>query len=357
MASHRLDSIPRNVQRQWIELLRNAWETTNEERLGGRLKPPTFTLGTANNKLGLWDPLTRTLSINLDHVLNSHWVEVEVTLRHEMAHQVVDELFQAIRSPSHGELFTRAARMLGLHRGSRFQTTLEPQEQRIVERIHKLLSLSTSTNQHEAELAAATANRLLLKYNVDLDAADERARFRYRWVGRAFGRIPLEQKILASVLQSHFFVQAIWIHSFEMLTGKTLKLLELFGRPHNLDIAQYVYEFVNRTVDELWAKYRREHRDAKHIRSMRHDFRVGILMGFRDHLDSEQAVHQETGLVWLGDPKLEKLFAERHPRCRSMRGGRYRASDDHEAGVKAGRALRIRQGVNHNTKRRGRLLT
>lgn len=356
MAAHRLVSIPRDLQRRWIELLHNAWENTNEECLGGRLRPPTIALGTAANRLGLWDRLTRTLSINVDHILSSHWVEVEVTLRHEMAHQVVDELFDAARSPSHGEFFSRAARMLGLHRGSRLQAMLEPQEQRIVERIHKLLTLSTSSNQHEAELAAATANRLLLKYNVDLKAAHQRDRFRYRWVGRAFGRIPLEQKILASVLQSHFFVQAIWIHSFEMVTGKPLRLLELFGRPHNLDIAQYVYDYVNRTVDELWVQYRQQHGDVRHLQRMRHDFRVGILMGFRDHLASEQVAHKETGLVWLGDPKLEKLFAQRHPRCRSLRGGAYRPGDDHKAGVEAGRSLRIRRGVARKAKSRGRLL-
>jgi hypothetical protein len=346
------------TQRLWLSWLATEWRSLNRRHLEEALEPPQFALSAARSRFGSWNSETRTLSIGLEHILRSPWIEVQLTLRHEMAHQVVDELFRADGAPAHGELFRRACRMLDLDESPRLARERPPGEARVIDRVRKLLNLAGSPNVNEAKAAAAAANRLLLKHNLAAAEAEDESDYTYRWLGPVLGRISLDRKLIAAILQDHFFIQAIWVHTVEPMSQKRGRMLEILGQPHNLDIAEYVHDYLLATLERLWAGYRVGHAPLKRPGSQRNSFRVGALQGFREHLAAQKTeVEEQEGLIWLGDPGLDELLDRRYPRRGGFRASSYAIGDAHSAGVEAGRQIRVRPAMSGDSQtNRGRRL-
>ena len=337
--------IPPFVQRKWLRWVAESWTRINRDELGGGLREPQFAVDRAQARLGRWEPVSRTIGISIEHILQStSWLEVELTLRHEMAHQVVHELFVRPGASPHGELFHKACRMLGIEHGPRAPHSMSPRTLRVLDRVRKLVRLGSSPNPHEAQAALAAASRLLLKHNLDLsDAGEGPERLHgWRWIGPATGRVRLERKLLSGLLVDFFFVRCIWIRTWDN-KGQSASVLEAVGAEHNLQLASYVHDYLMRTVDDLWAAYRAAHPGGGVAR--RNEYRNGVLMGFREHLEAEKTVQQTEGLIWLGDPALDELYDARHPKRRSMSRSYYRTGEAHEAGKEDGRNIRIRPAV------------
>jgi len=79
-------------------------------------------------------------------------------LKHEMAHQFVHEVLGEQEAP-HGPAFRATCARLGIDQraGGLPQPAQSADQRRLLERVHKLLALAQSDNQHEAEAAAAAA--------------------------------------------------------------------------------------------------------------------------------------------------------------------------------------------------------
>lgn len=343
------------TQRYWLFLLQQTWERTNRTLLAGALRPPQLALDEGTTRLGRWTPETRTIGIGIDHILTAaSWLEVELTLRHEMAHQVVSELFKADNAAPHGELFRRACRLLGVDASPRAERQAAPEHIRILDRVRKLMNLASSDNPHEAQAAMAAANRLLLRHNIDLPS-QEKPDFTWRWVGLPSYRVTLERKLVGSLLQSYFFVQCVWMKTHEPVTSKSGSVLEISGRPHNLELAEYVHDYLFTALDRLYKSFKRQNPHVRGARAKR-DFRVGVLMGFREQLEAQREQSAEQGLVWLGDPGLRDFLRRRHPQLGTLKGSSYRLSEHHSAGREQGKQLRIRPGMEGETTSRGRRL-
>ena len=80
------------LQNAWILKLLRWWHDYNDEYLSGALRPPIFLLSHQSQHLGQWDHARRTLTISAAHIELNLWLSVMETLRHEMAHQYVDEM-------------------------------------------------------------------------------------------------------------------------------------------------------------------------------------------------------------------------------------------------------------------------
>jgi hypothetical protein len=347
---------PETLQRLWLLQLHDAWVALNDLHLGGRLRPPQFALDFRANPLGLWEPRTRTVRISVPHLMLDTWAAVELTLRHEMAHQVVAELWGAPGASPHGALFERASRLLDLTHSPRLPREPDPASVRTLERVRKLLNLAQSPNAHEAQLAMAAANRLLLKHNLSrADVEGREAGYHFRWLGEPLSRLPLERKLLAGLLQRHFFVRTIWLSTHRARDTRPVSQLEVLGEPHNLDIAEYVHDYLLATVDRLWEGYLQT-LPVGAGRSARQSYRVGVVMGFCEHLDAQAKTDSHDGLIWLGDAVLDELFEARHPRRTTVGGGTYVLGQAHDAGREDGRQIRLRPGLGEAPAERGRLL-
>ncbi|MFW5739766.1 MAG: DUF2786 domain-containing protein, partial [Myxococcota bacterium] len=75
-----------------VRELRTAYRHINTSLFGGSLRSPTLELSTAQSWLGRWRSETRTLEIGRDLAVEQPWTLVLEVLKHEMAHQYVDEV-------------------------------------------------------------------------------------------------------------------------------------------------------------------------------------------------------------------------------------------------------------------------
>ena len=325
----------------WVDRLRDAWTDINRKQLGGVLKMPVLWIDAANKRLGFWDAGRRTLGVSERHIWHHPWSDVVETLKHEMAHQYVSEVLGVHDQTAHGPAWAQACAKLGI--AAKATGTpgggAEDQSDRMLQKVRKLLALADSPNAHEAEAAMATAHALILRYNLDIRAAATPGYDR-RHIGDSAAAIPIEWKLVASILSQWFFVECIWVSVYVARRNRMERQLEILGTPTNLELAHYAHDFLHAAYEALWKQTRRTVQDGK-----RRDFVAGVLMGFSQKLEAERKVQAGKGLVWVGDPRLKGYVREAHPHLRTMSGAGVRRTAAHEAGRAAGQNLRIHQGM------------
>ena len=345
----------------WLEALLvgnlvDEWDRINWALFASKLSRPIFELTQSTALLGSWRAHDRTLSLAREAVLRRPWAETIETLKHEVAHQFVDEILGGDTSP-HGPKFRQVCDARGIdgRATSAGPSPVDPSEptpqMRVVARVQKLLALAESSNQNEAELAAATAQRIMLKYNLDLQQAGASAvtECAPMWLGEPTGRIQPHQRAMARLLLEHFFVQVIWISVYRPLEGTRGSVLEVCGRPENLAMAEYVHHFVLRTIERLWKAHKRSHRvDSDRGRR---SFLAGAVAGLSQKLRAQRNVAKLEGLVWVGDAQVQAYYRRRYPRTIKVGG---RASGDRAAyseGMSAGQTIVLSRPVQGEQRR------
>jgi hypothetical protein len=339
-----------------VRELRATWWQINDLLFKGTLSAPTLELVPTRGTLGRWVPRTRTIEISRPLVVEQRWGAVVEVLKHEAAHQYVYELLGETEQTAHGPAFRETCARLGIDpRASGLPQRVDGEaEDRIVERIARLLALAESPNRHEAEAAMAAAQRLMLKHNLDAARAVATRAYGFAQLGRPTGRVVEHERLVAMILGKHFFVEAIWMPVYRPLDGKRGSVLEICGTRPNLAIADYVHGFLHQTAERLWS----EHCGARGIASNR-DRRVylaGVMTGFADTLARQDAKSRSEGLVWVGDGNLARYFRLRHPHVRHVRHAGQRRTDAWAHGREAGRKIVLHRPVQGAATSRGRLL-
>jgi hypothetical protein len=273
-------------------------------------------------------------------------VVVEV-LKHEMAHQYADEVLGARGETAHGAAFRRGCELLGIDpAASGLPDQVGPipdEEARVLGRIAKLLALAESPERHEAEAATREAQRLMLKYNVEAAQAGRRGAYAFRHLGAPTGRLQAHERLLASILGSHFFVEPIWVSVHRPLEGKSGTVLEVCGTPANLEMATHVHDFLLRTAERLWREHKRS--SGERTDRMRRSYLAGVMKGFDQKLDAQARENRREGLVWVGDAGLKEYFDARYPRRQSVRSSGRAHPDAYAAGQRAGRSIVLHRPV------------
>jgi len=314
----------------------------NATFFAGKLRRPPIELTDSTDRLGAWVGVSRRLQISRRLLLSHGWGTLVEVLKHEMAHQFVDEVLGLRAESAHGPSFRRVCDERGFD--ARAAGVPAPGEERapVLERIAKLLALAESPNEHEAQAAMNAAQRLMLKYNIDAASHPQRAAS-FRHLGKPSGRISESERILATILSEHFFVDAIWVPVWRPAEGRRGSVLEICGRLPNLEMAEYVYAFLTSTSERLWNEYRRAHGIRRN--AARRAFLAGVMSGFRSKLADQAARDTADGLVWVGDADVEQYFKQRHPRVRWTRHVSSRGSSAHREGAEAGRRIVLHRGV------------
>ena len=153
--------------------------------------------------------------------------------------------------------------------------------QSIVDKIRKLLALATSSNEHEARLAAEKANELLIRHNLKMQDLGEEGDYAKDPVLVA-GRLKPQTDWIVSILQQHFFVVAA--SSRQYYRHQTI--LYLVGKKTNLEIAHYVYVFLDRTFPGLWQQWKAEQGRRAGLRK---NYYHGLHNGLNYQLDQRRA--------------------------------------------------------------------
>jgi hypothetical protein len=336
--------------------LSDTWREINANHFRGRLRPPVLELSEVGSRLGQWNAATRTLSVDRTLAFEKPWSVVREVLKHEIAHQFVDEVLHVNDQTAHGPAFESVCERFGIDPravGVPEKPAGEDGGSPVLRRIARLLALAESPNVHEAEAAMKTAQRLMLKHNIDAKVAAAREGYAFVHIGVPRRRVDAAEHVLAGMLASHFFVEAIWVPSYLPREGRSGRVLELCGTPSNLEVACYVHDFLLETGERLWREHKRSHRIESDKERRR--FLVGVMSGFQEKLKSGVVESRREGLVWVGDAGLEEFLHKRYPRRTGGAGIGVRPTEAYHHGREAGRKIVLHKPVGE-TRVRGRLL-
>lgn len=352
----RADKLTQDLERASLHQVRRWFSELNTSLFSDALRMPTFLLVDSKQNLGQWVSEYRELRLSRTLLVEHGWGVLVEVLKHEMAHQYVDEVLGGETAP-HGRIFREVCRERGIDgvaTGVPRASHGADAPTQVLERVAKLLALAESSNVHEAENAMSAAQRLMLKYNIDTATKATAVRYSFRQLGKPTGRVQESERILSNILDEHFFVEAIWVPVWRPLEKKRGSVLEICGSLENLELAEYTYDYLSRTAERLWKEHKRERGITKNAN--RRAFLSGVMSGFSAKLEREKKKNEKEGLVWSGDGELHSYFRRRHPYIRTTRQGGRHDRDSYRAGHEAGGRIVLRRGVERGPSREPKLL-
>ena len=342
------------------------------------LSHPLIELSGSRTEWGVWNADFRTLKMSAHLIREQPWDVVVHVFKHEMAHQIVTDIFQS--ADGHGELFRKACEMIGVpeaFRGARgdlcrpiadFRNQeLESDGRRMLEKVRKLLSLAQSENENESFLAMRKANELIEKYNIDRVEQDKASGYVYAIINHKRKRVENYQRRICNILNEHFFVKVVYSDLFDAGDCQVYKTIELMGTGENVAIAEYVYYFLMNQMEILWKVYLRT--KGKTVPRNKRSYRLGLLQGLHDKLDREarerkrhygegMSDEQSLSVIICDEDKNLKSFTKmRFPHLVSSRGRAASVNmDTFQAGMDDGKQLRIYKGIEGKDGYSGKLL-
>ena len=332
-----------------------------------RLTLPAFELRDFEKRWAEWNRERRVMAFSHKLVMNYPWMTVREVLRHEMAHQVADEVLGGADHP-HGAPFQEACRLLNADPRAvgdypslyeTGNTTGLDDNDRILLRVKKLLALSESSNRHEAELAMTKVHETIARYNIDLLSAHTARQYYSLCLGEPQVRQSAADYALSRLLQDFYFVEAVWIGAYVFGRARMGRILEISGTTENVKMAGYVYDFLKRVIGDQWQVFRK----GRAVTSGRMvDFALGLLSGFSEKLKTRDGELEKdspamVALMKRDDAQLAAYMRARHPRLRKTSGsGRCIDEQVHRAGQAVGRKTILAKPIEHGTARRSFLL-
>jgi hypothetical protein len=333
------------LERAALYAIRKTYEHLNGSLFRFQLRPPALELTDRADRLGRWVPAHRAIELARSLLLDHGWGVLEEVLKHEMAHQYVDEVLRIRDEPAHGPAFKQVceARGIDARAAGAPDPTDATSQNPVLERIAKLLALAESPNEHEAQAAMSAAQRLMLKHNIESAVSGTASSYRFRHLGKPTGRISEHERRLAVLLDEHFFVQAIWVPVWRVLHAKRGSVLEVCGTRDNVELAAYVYDFLMYTAEALYRADRKLRGDRGH--GARRKFLAGVMSGFHQRLERERKRSATEGLVWAGDAELDGYFRRRHPHVRWARHSISTGGEAYARGQRAGQNIVLHRAV------------
>jgi len=360
----------RAILRAWTDRLYSEYEDILYQ-YNLRLLKPVIRIEPLATDWGNWNPETRAITLAHRLIEQHSWDIVVEVLKHEMAHQLADERLGGYQS-THGVIFRDACRLLGVADWAASaacdlppeipnwrQRVLTSEEERLLNRVEKLLALAESSNEYEAALAVERVRQLYAKYNLERLAAGSESAYVHCVINRRRRRIESDESAIFAILTAHFLVRAVFTSLYDARDLCEYRVVELLGARENVLMAEYVYYFLRHKLDTLW----KEHRTRAGTAALaKRSYMLGVLSGFREKLDASAAVANaeasSTGtsqaLLKLADQQLEKFVATRYPRLTTRWWGTgYRDRDSYSAGVVDGGNITLHRGITHRTGNRG----
>lgn len=334
--------------------------------LRGWLIPPAFAFNATMQEWGRWcgHPVN-TLELSTRLVEEHPWYAVMEVFRHEIAHQVTQVCYpqEACSEPPHGKRFQMVCEILNANPSA--SGDFPPLDQRVfgeqnesstISKLKKLLALSKSANQHEAESALLKARELAEKYQVSLHNGEiaDTSEFCSVGVGVPVCRRSIVDSILGTLLNNHYQVMTIWVPVPILSKRCTGYQLYVHGRSSAVRIASYVHAWLTRYINEQRKSQKGNGRFAGR------DYAIGILEGFSEVLEARKTAPgapEEQALIRTCNLELQDSFRRAFPRIRNSylnQGGCDREAM--ENGKQKGRNIVIPSGVESGNNSNHKLL-
>lgn len=226
----------------------------------------------------------------------------------------------------------------------------EAPNEKILDKIRKLLALSTSSNEYEAALAASKAQELLLKYNLEMsqlkqDVGDEIERWNFRtpfrdsWLSYLMGAVASAN--LCRVVQGGGWKtgRREWENG-PFTAGERVREFYLFGKKPNLEVTEFMYEYLAAEIDRLTPR-----KGAKYVSSFRIGAVTTIDKRLKEELKTFQSTEETRALIVVSDAALAVKVKEAFPKLTKGKGASITDYAGYLDGQAAGKSIQFRQGV------------
>lgn len=305
-----------------------------------------------NTRLGYFDSRTYELGLSKKLMYQAHDRVLKNVIRHELAHF----LAHIIYGPEvlHGEEFKNICRKFGwdteveraygniILENEKLEGDLKTEK--LLERLKKLLALTSSDNPHERELATLKANQLLLDHNLDM-ARQNHPDDETVYVKRVLEATRKQTKhiVIYEILKT-FFVSPVFNH------GRGIFYLEVIGDKTSVELAEYVAHFLNHELEVMWKVVKKMNPTFKSI-AAKNSFLKGVSKGYIEKIESQKKMSAQSFELALIEKNLALQLKTVYSRLgHSAMGGGAHHSDANAAGIESGRNLSIKPGVSNNSK-------
>jgi hypothetical protein len=144
---------------------------------------------------------------------------------------------------------------------------------RIIDKLRKVLALTNSPEEGEAQAAAETLQRLLTEYNLSMADLEQRGQDKPGVEEKAhdLGKAAFQWKLdLAEVMAEHYYC-------WPLIDRKT-KTVKFVGRPDNVDSFQLLYGWVIDQIKRIASEERQRHlaETAEHVDPLRWQLHFGL---------------------------------------------------------------------------------
>jgi hypothetical protein len=326
-------------------------------------------------KLGTADSETWTIKLKSTFAATYRFDAVRDVFLHEVAHLWASVHPDGTTETSHGPIFRGICEVLGADphattknsffftsEGRNLDESTDPQDQ-LRAKVHKLLALAQSPYPEEAQSAASKASELITRHNLTLIEEDKERTFTSRFMCEPAIRHPRHILVVATILRSFFFVEIVWVPAWVVAKQSAGNVPEMSGQPHDIELAAYVFDFIQGAIRIQWDQARRQHgfsgRDFR-------QFALGVVNGFYSKLESdrrvlstriqaersvaEAAAHCKreyvcTDLVNVADPRLSDYIKRRYGPIRSIRRPGWIRKPSYYVGETAGQKMVLHRGI------------
>jgi len=379
----------------WIYRLECSYGTIQKEvalHTGKHLKAAMFELNSnVKSKWASWNPSNRVMCFSSSLLRNYEWAAVEHVMRHEVAHQIVSEIFgMDCYGVAHGAAWQEACKIVNID-PKRCESSDELSEYKgtcsspMVEKVRKILihANDEAATEAEAETFMRKAKELMLRHDIAMkDVIGSDRLFVTRPFGPLLSRWSSHLWKLGGFLAKHYDVKYIKTYG-----PNCTSRLELFGEPDKLDIAEYVGHALLNQAELLYEQQRVKVAGEKMLKRLekrdlaldglkytpysrklsKRAFIEGVISGYSSKMDNDSKSVREKVAVdvakercmdigsryTVGDMAIvpvynERLLNEMHGKAYGRlsystiscsRGGGY------NEGHSAGRSLRLSKGV------------
>jgi hypothetical protein len=140
----------------------------------------------------------------------------------------------------------------------------------------------------------------------------------------------------------HFMVKPILSY------GKNEVCIEVTGHKLNIELAEYVSEFLDRELDRLWDEYKKEHK-LKGLKA-KNSFFYGLAHGYNQKMNKVEYSSAERNALIQINNKLDQAVDRIYRRLGSSYSQSSRDNNSYQLGKSAGKNLNINKGLKNKSK-------
>lgn len=316
--------------------------------------PLNFIVFENDKMLGSYDPIIYQIGLNKGLMFEHDNQTIKNILRHELAHFFTHINF-GVKAQAHGVEFRSVFELFNWDKSfSKSQIDLSKllsqttHENKVLQKIKKLLSLANSPNENEARLATKKANELIIKHNLQSLQPEEEHESYVSRVLHFKRKNPKHDGIYEIIKNFHVYPV------FNQGSGGGY--LEVVGSKTNVQIAEYVVQYLDQSIDAIWSETKKENKSLKGVvakNSFIRSFCQTVSQTLKEQTYyEEQKVDSKELMAIKADlslrvqrvyPNLRTSYSKGHKEDRYAKG----------LGNKKGKDFKIRPGISEKSQKRG----